>query len=114
MALFLTENVGAPADMVEFMRTGDDWAFLVSNADSLPYDAIVCGEDLALPSERLAAVAIPTLAVSGDQTWPWLMTGTRAVGDTVPAAETVVLEGEDHGILAEPEAPAPTLRKFFA
>ncbi|MEU0501502.1 alpha/beta fold hydrolase [Nocardia sp. NPDC005998] len=113
VALFLQENVGVPAEMVASMQTGDEWAFLVGNAASLPYDALVTGDDLALPTDRLAAVTIPTLAIYGDQTWPWLAAGTQAVGTAVGVAETRVLEGEDHGVLARPEALVPTLRKFF-
>ncbi|MFE6863753.1 alpha/beta fold hydrolase [Nocardia sp. NPDC057668] len=114
VTLFLEQNVGVPAEMVAGMRAADDWAFLVANAGGLPYDALVCGDDLAPPAARLAGIAAPVLAVYGDRTWPWLAAGTRAVGATVPGAETLGIAGADHGILADPERLAPVLRTFFA
>ncbi len=113
VTLFLQENVGVPAQMVEAMRAGGDWEFLVGNADSLPYDVLVTGDGLALPTDRLSAVTIPTLAVYGDQTWPWVAAGTQAVGAAVAEAQTLVLEGEGHDVLARPEKLLPALRKFF-
>lgn len=113
VTLFLEENVGVPAEMVAGMRAADDWPFLVANAGGLPYDALACGDDLAPPTARLAALTRPILAVHGDQTWPWLAAGTRAVASAAPGARTVELPGADHGVLATPDQLAPTLREFF-
>ncbi|MGV9412391.1 alpha/beta fold hydrolase [Nocardia sp. NPDC003693] len=113
VTLFLEENVGVPAEMVAGMRAADDWPFLVANAGGLPYDALACGDDLAPPTARLAALTRPILAVHGDQTWPWLAAGARAVASAAPGARTVELPGADHGVLATPDQLAPTLREFF-
>lgn len=111
--LFLLESVGAPPEMVAGMRASDAWGFLLTQADSLPYDVLVTGPDLRMPVELMAALTTPTLAVYGDQTWPWLAAATKAVAEAVPGAELVEIKGEDHGILAHPEALEPALAEFF-
>lgn len=112
--LFLTRNVGAPAEMVAEMKAGPTWPFLKKQAESLPYDVLVLGDDLRLPVEDLAALSMPLLAVYGDQTWPWLATATKAVAAAAPGSRLIEIKGEDHGVLAHPEALKPTLAAFLA
>jgi hypothetical protein len=112
--LFLVGNVGAPAEMVGMMKAGEGWAFLRQQAESLPYDVLVCGADLRLPVEGLGALTMPVLAMYGDQTWPWLATATKAVAAATPGARLVEIAGEDHGVLAHPAALEPALAEFLA
>jgi pimeloyl-ACP methyl ester carboxylesterase len=112
--LFLEEQVGVPAQMVAGMRAGEGWGYMCAQAHSLPYDAAVCAVGGGFPAERLAALRTPTLAVHGDQTYGYLQASTEAVADTVPDARHVVLAGEDHGVLAHPEALLPALTDFLA
>src|SRR4051812_27164655 len=112
-ATFLQENVGMPPEVVSMMRSGDAWNFMVHQAGGLPYDVLVYQSGVQLPTERLASVAIHTLAVYGENTWPWLAQATRAVADAIPRAELATLEGEDHSILQRPHALVPLLTNFF-
>jgi pimeloyl-ACP methyl ester carboxylesterase len=113
-ALFLVEAVDLPAEVVAGMRAGDDWAWLSGHANSLPYDVAVCGPGCALPADRLAAISVPALAISGGQTTPWISASTRAVADAIPGARHLVLEGQDHGVLHQPDALRPALIDFFS
>lgn len=95
------------------MRAGEGWDFMVRQARSLPYDVVVHRPGLRLPTELLTDVSLPMLAIYGSDTLPWLATATRAVAAAVPGAGLSVLDGEDHGVLARPQALAPTLTGFF-
>lgn len=113
-ALFLTEQVGVPTEMVAGMKAAPVWPFMVAQAASLPYDIAVTGPGLSLPVERLAGIAIPSLVMYGDATWPWLQTATAAVAAAVPGAHLHVLPGQDHAILQQPEPLRPLLVEFLA
>jgi pimeloyl-ACP methyl ester carboxylesterase len=112
-ALFLHESVGLHAEMVDMMRAGEGWNFMTGQAKSLPYDVAVHRAGMQLPPTELAGISIPTLAIYGDQTWPWLAAATQAVAAAVPGAELTVLQGEDHSVLQRPHALTPTLTEFF-
>lgn len=112
-ALFLREQVGVPEPVVDGMRTGPAWEFLTALAHTLPYDVAVSDPD-RLGADRLAAIGIPTLAVNGDRTEPWLQAATRTIADTIPGARHSVLAGEDHSVLHNPAALRPLLAEFFA
>jgi pimeloyl-ACP methyl ester carboxylesterase len=112
-ALFQTEVVGLPAELVEGMRHSDMWGYLTSLAHSLPYDCALFEPGWTVPSRRLAGVAVPTLAIAGSNTFPWLAAATRQVADAVPGARFESLEGQDHGVLHQPEALLPCLRAFL-
>lgn len=112
-ALFQTEVIGLPAGMVDGMRHGGIWGFLTSQALSLPYDYALFEPGNPVPAERLAAIGVPVLAIAGSNTFPWLVTATEQVADAIPGARFVVLEGQDHGVLHQPEALLPCLREFL-
>jgi pimeloyl-ACP methyl ester carboxylesterase len=63
-----------------------------------------------LPREW-AAVATPTLVVTGGSSEPFFHDGGRALADLMPDAEHTVLEGQDHAV--QPKALAPVLSAFF-
>ncbi|HUC26387.1 MAG TPA: alpha/beta hydrolase [Streptosporangiaceae bacterium] len=112
-ALFQTEAVGLPAEMVEGMRHSDMWGYLTSLAHSLPYDYALLEPGCQLPSARLAKIAVPTLAIAGSNTFPWLAAATEQVSEAVPGARFLSLEGQDHGVLRQPEALLSCLREFL-
>ncbi|SDH42477.1 alpha/beta fold hydrolase [Nonomuraea jiangxiensis] len=113
VALFLTEAVRLPAPVVDAMRAEEVWKLYLRLAHTLPYDVAVCGPGNVLRPEPLARIAVPTLAISGGRTEPWLTDGTRAVAEAVPGARHVVLEGQDHGVLGDPGSLRPLLLEFF-
>jgi pimeloyl-ACP methyl ester carboxylesterase len=111
--LFLTGFIGVPEQVVAGMKSGPGWGFMTDKAPSLPYDVLVCAPWDSIPADRLAALSSPVLAVYGDRTAPGLAAATRAVAETVPGAELVVIEGEDHAVLQRPAVLAPILARFF-
>ena len=113
VTLFQTEAVGLPAAMVEGMRASDFWGWFAGLAHTLPYDVALHG-NYEPPAGRLAALRIPMLAVDGSKSPQWIRTGTRAVADAVPGGRYVTLDGQDHGILHQPEALRPVLSAFLA
>ncbi|NUR25266.1 MAG: alpha/beta hydrolase [Catenulispora sp.] len=112
-SLFLGEAMGMPPEGLEGMKQGPGWDFLLDKALTLPYDIELSRPWELVDRARLATLGVPVLAVYGDQTYPGLIAGTRAVADSVPGARLVVLPGEDHGVLARPEVLAPVLRGFY-
>ena len=65
-----------------------------------------------LPADRWADVKVPVLVLHGDQTWPALAAGARAVAEHLPTATLQVIPGENH--TTEPSTLAPVLREFAA
>jgi len=82
-------------------------------ADTWPYDAAVCGPGNARPADRLATITAPTLAIGGSLSPPWLPAAARAVADTIPGARYITLDGQDHGVLNQPDALRPVLLDFL-
>ena len=113
-ALFLTEAVGLPSEMVAGMRASDHWPFLAGLAHSLPYDLALFDPGHGIPTERLARIRTPVLAISGSRTAPWLAASTRAVAVCIPDCRYETLDGQDHGILHNPGALIPPLVEFLA
>jgi pimeloyl-ACP methyl ester carboxylesterase len=112
-ALFLTEAVALPPEMVQGMRASGAWAFFTALAPSLPFDLAVCGPGMELPEQQLASITVPTLVLNGSNTAPWLAAASRAVAGAIPGAGHRVIEGQDHGILQHPEALRDVLTDFL-
>jgi pimeloyl-ACP methyl ester carboxylesterase len=113
-ALFLTESVGMPAEAVGGMRASDAWGWFAGLAHTLPADMAVSGPGCELPADRLARISVPTLAIDGGEGWDWIRGATLAVADAIPGARYVTIEGQDHGVLRQPEALRPVLADFLA
>ncbi|HZT66489.1 MAG TPA: alpha/beta hydrolase [Acidimicrobiales bacterium] len=111
-ALFLSEAIGMPDEVVEGMQASPMWAMFAGLAHTLPYDLAAC-RGMKLPTRRLSRIAVPVLAVHGANTMPWLAASTEAVASAVPGARHVVLEGQDHGVLHNPDALGPVLHEFL-
>jgi alpha-beta hydrolase superfamily lysophospholipase len=112
-ALFLTGSVGMPAGMVDAMQASDAWGRFSGLAHTLPADLALCGPGCVLPADRLAGIAVPTLAIDGAESWDWIRGATLAVADAIPGARYVTIEGHDHGVLNQPEALRPVLAGFL-
>ena len=111
--LFLTESAGVPAPGVEQMKASPMWPWFTRLAASLPYDIEVTGPGNVLPADRLATIAVPVLVLNGGNTEPWLAEAARAVAAAVPHAHHSVVDGQDHGVLHQPDALRPALVEFF-
>jgi pimeloyl-ACP methyl ester carboxylesterase len=112
--LFLTEAVGLPPEVTGGMRASEMWGWFTRLAHTLPYDVAVSGPGMVLPTGRLASITVPTLAIGGSQSPEWLPAAARAVADAIPGARYVTLDGQDHGVLNQPDALRPLLAGYFS
>ncbi|HEX3509531.1 MAG TPA: alpha/beta hydrolase [Solirubrobacteraceae bacterium] len=107
--------VGAPAVMVALMRVLPVWTKLKRVAHTLPYDmTVMAGRQEGTPAGAggWSGVEIPTLALVGEKSPPWLQSGMRALAAAVPAADLAIAPRQTHMI--KPRLLAPQLAKFFA
>lgn len=113
VTLFMTANAGVPEDQVAEMRTSDTWGWLTSLASSLRYDAALFAPGNAVPTDRLATITTPTLALDGGNGWPWIRTATAAVAKAIPNATYRTIPNQDHAILNDPGELAKVLADFM-
>jgi pimeloyl-ACP methyl ester carboxylesterase len=105
VALFQTEGVGLPPQMVAQIRQSPMWPGLEAIAQSTVYDATLTA-DYGRLTPAMAAVSVPTLVLTGAGTWPALTAAAKALpigrhvevpggGDhDIPVAETAALVRE--------------------
>jgi pimeloyl-ACP methyl ester carboxylesterase len=107
VALFQTEGIGLPPQMVEQIKQSPMWPALEAIAQSTVYDATITTE-LAEPTAAMAAVPVPTLVLTGSDTWPALREAARSL----PIGRHLeVTGGADHDIPIE--ATAALLRELM-
>jgi pimeloyl-ACP methyl ester carboxylesterase len=107
---FMGEVVGMPPEFVAWARTQPFWEGQERIAHTLAYDAEIMG-DYSLPADRIAAIAVPTLVLTGGSSMPFMAPAAEAIVNLIPGARHVVLEGQDHTVA--PEVLVPALRDFF-
>lgn len=110
VALFQTQGVGLPADVVDQVRQAPFWPALEAMAHTLIYETEIVG-DGSLPVDLAASVAVPTLAIAGGESFPFMRETPLALATIMPDARACVLEGQSHDIV--PHALAPVLEEFF-
>lgn len=103
--------VGAGDEGVAQMRQAPIWPLFEAVAPTLAYDAATLG-DSSVPTDRATSVAIPTLVMSGGETFEFIQQSAQALAATLPQAQYRELEGQTHEVAAE--ALAPVLTEFFA
>jgi pimeloyl-ACP methyl ester carboxylesterase len=108
-AVFLT-TAGTPPEVVESMRSSPYWPRMRGLAPGLVHDVLLCNGG-QVPTERLADVDVPTLALAGGFSGPWAARAADGVAAAVPGARRSVVEGQHHGVAAA--AVAPVLREAF-
>jgi pimeloyl-ACP methyl ester carboxylesterase len=111
VALFQTEGVGLPADVVAQLRQAPFWPALEAMAHTLVYETKILG-DGALPTEVAASVAAPTLVIAGGESFPFMRETAAALAEVIPDGRAHILKGQTHDIV--PEALGPVLEEFFA
>ncbi len=109
----MTALIGLPATAVEEIAQAPWWPGLVAVAPTLLYDHKALHDIETDPDwrSRWAAVTVPTVVYSGDQTFPGLPEAADAVAAALPNAQRRVLSGQDHG--PAPEAIVPELVGFL-
>lgn len=128
VALFMTEAVGVPEQVVAAMRYGDpndiggngngqtppEWAGLEKVAHTLLYDQAVAGPTMrgesSLPA-RWAQATMPVLVVVGSKSAPFFHSGAQTLVEHLPNAQYRVLEGQDHAVA--PAAISRLIAGFF-
>jgi pimeloyl-ACP methyl ester carboxylesterase len=101
---------GAPAEAIAGMRQTPIWSLFEAVAPTLAYDDAIMGNG-AVPAERLASIAVPTLVIAGGASPAFMHNAARAVAHALPNAQYRTLEGQTHEVA--PEALAPLLVEFF-
>lgn len=108
---FMEKVVGMPAEFVAAARSQPWWAGSEALAHTLPYDATIMG-DYSLPTQRAAAVAIPTIVLDGGASFGFMGPTAEALAKVLPSGKRVTLPGQEHNI--DPNVLAPALKEFFA
>lgn len=103
--------LGVPAEHVAGMRQYPMWPMWEAVAPTMAYDAAALGDEAAVPVARAAGVTIPTLIVTGSESYPFMQTSAATLAQALPQGEHRVLAGQTHEVA--PEALAPVLVEFF-
>ena len=107
---FMANVVGLPPEFVTHAKTQPSWQRQEALARTLVYDTLVMG-DHSLPVDRAETVAVPTLALAGGESFPFMRETAQKLADVMPDARTRILEGQTHNV--DPAALAPVLSEFF-
>jgi pimeloyl-ACP methyl ester carboxylesterase len=109
----LTSVIGLPADVVDGMARAPWWAAMAAVAPTLLYDHSATHEITVDPDwrRRWAAVTMPAIVCSGDQTFPGMPEAADAVAAALPNASRRILLGQGHR--PEPEAMVTVLLEFL-
>jgi pimeloyl-ACP methyl ester carboxylesterase len=111
-ALFMSEGAEVPSEAIADMRRAPFWPGVEAVAHTLVYDATIMGPRNALPTERLASVAVPTLVIDGDQSPTWIRNAAHAVADLLPNAGRSTLADQGHDVSRQ--VLAPVVSEFLA
>ncbi len=109
----LTSVIGLPAGAVDEMARAPWWAAMVAAAPTLVYDHAATHEINVDPDwrRRWAAVTVPAIVCSGDQSFPGMIEAADAVAAALPNASRRTLPGQGHR--PAPEAIVPVLVEFL-
>lgn len=111
LRLFLEEAIELPEPVVDDLETSPGWPLMLALAHTLPYDMQIVG-DGAIPAERLAALRLPTLVMTGGASPAWMRDSVAAVAAAIPGSSSAALPGQAHA--PAPDLLAPRLAAFFA
>lgn len=105
---FMKDMVNVPSVFVWLMRAMVPvFSKLKAVAHTLPYDATVM-RGFTVPTERAAAVRVPTLVIAGDKTQPRLIKAAEILAKTIPGAQYRSLKGQTHNVDGKVLAPVAT------
>lgn len=114
VAYFSTVSAGIPEEFLEQMKQSPYWQPSIEVAHTISYDGMVMADTMSgkpLAPEPWSAVSVPTLVMSGGETFPWIHDGAAALMEHLPNAEYRLLPGQGHG--AADDVLAPVLVEFF-
>lgn len=102
---FQLEGVGLPKEMVDEIRASDQFASLVSLAQSTVYDAALVAQ-VSTPTPAMLAVTQPVTVLRGEQTFPVLIAAADRLAGAIDHAELVIVP---ESVMHRPD-PAATAR----
>ena len=108
---FMAKVVGLPPEFVAGAKAQPFWPSQVALARTLPYDARIMG-DYSLPTATAAKVAIPTLVLAGEASFPFMIETAAALAKALPNGRLGTLAGQSHDV--SPEVLAPAMKAFLA
>ena len=108
---FMAKVVGMPAEFVGFARSQPWWPAQEALAHTLAYDAEIMG-DYVLPVDRVAKVGVPTIVLTGSESFDWMDETAKAIVAALPDGRHRTIEGASHDVDAN--KLGPLLAEFFA
>ena len=108
---FMEKVVRMPAEFVAGARSAPWWPAQEALAHTLAYDAEIMG-NYDIPIERISKMSVPTLVLTGGESFDFMVEAAQAIVDALPNAKRAAIEGQSHDISAD--ALAPVLKEFFA
>lgn len=111
VALFMTDAIGMPAEIVEGMKHAPFWATMEEVAPTLIYEATYMtqnqkGQPLSNDVRKVfEAIHVPTLIVDGTASYPFLNNTADILTKVIPGARRKTVEGLSHDFAAELIAP---------
>lgn len=107
---YLTKIMLAPAILPFLLRLTPNWKKMKANANSLPYDAEICG-DFEMPRQMIASITIPVLVIDSTASPDNLRNAVALVSKTLPRCERKSCKGSVHDV--PPKVLAPVLIHFY-
>ena len=94
LSLFLA-RVGMPEQAVAGMRRSPAWRGMLALAPTLAYDDAALG-DSAVPTELIASIAVPVLALAGGASPELMQYGAHGVAESAERGAYDTLAGQSH------------------
>jgi pimeloyl-ACP methyl ester carboxylesterase len=107
---YLRKVMGLPAILTFILSLTPNWSKMKANANSLPYDAAVCG-DFNMPLEQINSITIPTMVIDSEKSPKVLRNAVQEVAGALPNGQQKTLKGTVHDV--PPKILVPVLVNFY-
>ena len=108
---YLKKVIGVPAIVPFILSLTPNWTKMKANANSLPYDAAVCG-DFNLQKGLVTSLTISTIVIDSEKSPKALRDAVQEVANALPNGHRKTLKGGVHDVPAK--ILVPELAKFYA
>jgi pimeloyl-ACP methyl ester carboxylesterase len=114
VSMFFREVAKLPASQLELLQRRPNWPARVAAAHTIPREERA-SSNYRFDGARFGKLAVPVLLVQGGDSPAFLRDAIRAVHSAIPAAELVVLPGQQHvAIDSAPSLFTDAVVKFLA
>jgi pimeloyl-ACP methyl ester carboxylesterase len=86
-----------PQPVIDQMKTGPYWAHMTAYASTLPHEVRLSNNG-TVPTDRLANITVPVLALAGGDSPAWARDVANAIARAVPNGQSRVLADQAHGV----------------